>query len=71
MPDKLLISNEADRLTVVAILAKNGYAVKIGKEQTTKGRVGYFVYLLESPANASKSKGTIYSATAPVEKGKV
>ena len=55
MLDKLLITSEADRLTVAAILIKNGYTIRTGKVKRTNGKsYDYFVYIVESPIDAQK-----------------
>lgn len=40
---KLEIKNEADRLTVAAILVKNGYTVRIGFDKPVKQVRQYYV----------------------------
>lgn len=40
---KLEIKNEADRLTVAAILIKNGYTVRIGSKKNGKQIRKFFV----------------------------
>ncbi len=35
---KIHINNESDRLTVAAILVKNGYTVRMGKEKKGTGK---------------------------------
>lgn len=55
MPEKLLITHEADRLTVAAILIKNGYTIRQGKEKRPSGKSNdYFLYIVESPADIQK-----------------
>lgn len=55
MLDKLLIKLEADRLAVAAILVKNGYTIRQGKENRPSGKsCDYFIYIVESPVDNQK-----------------
>lgn len=55
MLDKILIDREADRLAVAAILIKNGYTIRQGKEKRGNGKTyDYFIYIVEPPAEMQK-----------------
>lgn len=56
---KILISTEADRLSVAAILIKNGYTIRQGREKKTGGKAGYdnYLYLLDGPTIAERVDG--------------
>ena len=53
--DKILIKSETDRLTVAAILIKNDYTVRQGKEKRANSKsYDYFLYIVDSPIDGRK-----------------
>lgn len=55
---KLKIFNQEDRLNVAAILIKNGYTVRQGKEKRTESgkSLDYFLVVSEDSGNADTSR---------------